>query len=100
MSYRNYENISKFFDYIKLLKEQIDATKVIITLDKQTILCFIMALWEVEHFQSLVQILKVMSDMTIKKARNKLLENERRQAEKNGNKALNATGLVYCNSNH
>lgn len=43
-----------------------------------------MALWEVEHFWSLVQIWGVMSDMTAEKVRDMLLEDERRKAEKKG----------------
>lgn len=41
-----------------------------------------------------------MSDMTIEKAQDMLLKNEYRQAEKNGNKASNATAFAYCNSNY
>ena len=56
--------------------------------------------WEVEHFRSLVQIWGVTFDMTAEKARDMLLEDESRQAEKNGNKASNATALAHCNSDH
>ena len=100
LSYRNYGNISEFLDHIKLLEEQIDATKVTMTPDKRTLLCLTMALWEVEHFRSLVQIWGVTSDMTAEKARDMLLEDERRQAEKNGDKASNATALAHRNSDH
>lgn len=56
LPYQNYGNISEFIDYIKLLEEQINATKVMMTPYKRIFLCLMMALWEVEHFQSLVQI--------------------------------------------
>ena len=38
-----------------------------------------------------------MSDMTIEKARDMLLENEYKQIEKNGNKTSNVTAFAYCN---
>lgn len=38
--------------------------------------------------------------MTVKKARDMLLEDERRQVEKNSNKASNVTALAHCNSDH
>ena len=57
-------NISEFFDHIKLLEEQINATKVTMAPDKQTLLCLTIALCDVKHFQSLVQIEGVTSDMT------------------------------------
>lgn len=44
LSHQNYGNISEFLNYIKLLEEQINATKVMITPDKQTLLCLTMAL--------------------------------------------------------
>ena len=47
-----------------------------------------------------MQIWGVTSDMTAEKARDMLLEDERRQAEKNGDKASNATALAHCNSDH
>ena len=100
LSHQNYRNISEFLDHIKLLEEQINTTKVMITPDKQTLLCLMMALQKVEHFQSLVQIWGVTSDMTAKKARDMLLEDERKQAKKNGNKASNVTALVHCNSDY
>lgn len=39
-----------------------------------------------------------MSDMTIKKAQNILLENKYKQVKKNGNKTSNITILIYYNS--
>ncbi|MCJ1346687.1 hypothetical protein MMC31_004905 [Peltigera leucophlebia] len=44
--------------------------------------------------------LGLTSDMTAEKARDMLLEDERRQAEKNGDKASNATALAHRNSDH
>lgn len=41
-----------------------------------------------------------MSDMTIEKAQDILLEDKCRQTEKNGNKTSNATAFIYCNSNY
>ena len=70
------------------------------TSDKQIFLYFTIALYNVKHFQSLVQIWEMISNMTIKKVQDMLLKNEYRQVEKNGNKALNATALAHRNFNN
>ncbi len=43
-AYKYLANIAEFLDHIKLLKEQIDKTKVTMTEDKRTLFCFTMAL--------------------------------------------------------
>ncbi len=73
---RNYKDVSEFPDHVKLLKKQIDATDVKMTLNKQTLLCLTMALWNKSHYRSLVQIWGVTKDMTAKKAQKMLLEDE------------------------
>lgn len=100
LDYRDFHNISEFLDHIKLLEEQIDATKVAMTDDKRTLLCLTMALWNENHFRSLVQIWGVTSDMTAEKAREMLLEDERREASNNGDQPIpsKSTALVHRNS--
>ena len=100
LSYQIFGNISEFFNHIKLLEEQINATKITMAPDKQALLCLTIALRDVKHFQSLVQIWGVTSDMTAEKTQDMLLEDERRQAKKNGNKASNATALAHRNFVH
>ena len=78
LNYRNYNNVSEFQDHVKSLEKQIDATEVKITADKQTLLCLTMAFWNKSHYQSLVQIWGVTKDMTAEKAREMLLDDERR----------------------
>lgn len=95
LHYRDFKNISEFLDRIKLLEEQIDATKVTMTEDKRTLLCLTMALWNEDHFRSLVQIWGVTSNMTAEKAREMLLEDERREAANHGEQASNARVLAH-----
>lgn len=54
--YKHFPNIMEFLNQIQFLEKQIDARKVTMTQDKQTILCLIMALLDVMHFCSLIQI--------------------------------------------
>lgn len=42
----------------------------------------------------------MIPDTTAEKAQDMLLEDKRKQAEKNSNKALNATALANCNSDN
>lgn len=44
LNYRNYKDVSEFLNNIKFLEEQIDATNVERTPNKQTLLCLTMAL--------------------------------------------------------
>lgn len=99
LSYGDVKNISEFLDHIKLLEEQTDATKVKMTDDKRTLLCLTMALWNETRFRSLVQIWGVTSDMTAEKAREMLLEDERREAANNGDQPSTTTVLAYRASN-
>ena len=78
LNYRNYKDVSEFLDHVKSLEEQIDATEVKMTPDKRTLLCLTMALWNESYYWSLVQIWGVTKDMTAEKAREMLLEDERR----------------------
>ena len=78
LNHCNYKDISEFLDYVKSLKEQINATEVKIIPDKKTLLCLTMAFWNKSHYQSLVQTWGVTKDIIADKAREMLLENERR----------------------
>lgn len=55
LNYRNYKNLSEFFDYIKSLEEQIDVTNIEMTLKKQTLLYSTMAFCNESQYQLLVQ---------------------------------------------
>ena len=92
LNYRNYKDVSEFLDHVKFLEEQIDATDVEMTPDKRTLLCLTMALWNESHYRSLVQIWGVTKDMTAEKAREMLLEDERRLKADSGASALVTRG--------
>ncbi len=68
LNYRNYKNVSEFFDHVKSLEKHIDATDVEVIPDKRTLLFLTMALWNKSHYRSLVQIGGVTKDMTAEKA--------------------------------
>ena len=76
VKYNNFESVSDYITHIKLLEERIAATNVILTTDKQTILCLSMSL--PDHLQYLTKIWAVTPDMTAMKAVNMLLEEERK----------------------
>ncbi len=78
LNHHNHKDVSEFFDHVKSLEEQIDAADIEMTPDKRTLLCLTMALWNKTHYRSLVQIWGVTMDMTAEKAREMLLEDERR----------------------
>ncbi len=75
---RNCKDVFGFLDHVKSLEEQIDATDVELITDKRTLLCLTMALWNKSHYRSVVQIWGMTKDMTAEKAREMLLEDERR----------------------
>ncbi|CAD6588630.1 MAG: hypothetical protein ASARMPREDX12_003396 [Alectoria sarmentosa] len=76
VKYTNFESVTDFITHIMLLEEPIAATNVILTTDKQTILCLSMSL--LDHLQYLTKICAVTPDMTAIKAVNMLLEEERK----------------------
>ncbi len=77
---KEFKSITEFLDHVKVLEERIDATKVKLDDDKRTLLCLIMALSEDQDYRSLVQLWSISgNDMTAVKAKDMLLEEERRQ---------------------
>ena len=80
LAYKNFANIPEFLDHIKLLEKQIDAAKVTMTENKQTLLCLTMAPFDLTHLRCIVQIWRITSNMTKEKARGLLLEEERRNS--------------------
>ena len=94
LAYHNFVNIMEFLDYIKLLKEQIDAIKVTIFEDKQIFFCLSIALLDVAYFRSLIQIWWVTSYMTAKKAREMLLKEQRRDSALMINNYLESTTAI------
>lgn len=78
LNYHNYKNVFELLDHIKFLEEQINATNVKMTFDKQTLLCLTIALWNKSHYRSLVQIWDVTKNMTAKMLREMLLESKQR----------------------
>ncbi len=79
LSINEFKTISEFLDHVKILEEQIDATKVKLNDDKRTLLCLIMALSEDQDYRSLVQLWSISADVTAVKAKEMLLEEERRR---------------------
>ena len=76
LNYHDYKDVSEFFDHVKHREEQISATNVVMTPNKQTLLCLTIALWNKPHYRSLVQIGGVTKDMTIEKAQEMLLKDK------------------------
>ncbi len=76
LSANTFKDIPEFLTRIKVLEEQIDATKVEMTGDKRTLLCLSMAL--PEEYRPLVQLWSMTPDMTAEKAKDMLLEEHRR----------------------
>lgn len=74
-----HETPSDFLTRIKLLEEQIDATKIELTADKRTLLALTMGLATDDRYRSLVQIWQSIPDMTAERARQMLLEEEQIQ---------------------
>ena len=70
------ETPSELLTRLKLLEEQIDATKIELTHDKRTLLALTMALATDDRYRSLVQIWQSLPDMTAERARQMLLEEE------------------------
>ena len=76
LEYDKFETVTEYLTHIKSLEERIAATNVILTPDKQTILCLSMSL--PDHLQYLIKIWTVTPDMTAAKATTMLLEEERK----------------------
>ena len=76
LKYDKFESVLEYLTHIKSLEERIQATNVILTPDKQIILCLSMSLSE--HLQYLIKIWAVTPEMTAAKATIMLLEEERK----------------------
>ena len=76
LEYVSFESVTAYLTHIKSLEERILATNVVLTPDKQTILCLSMSL--PEHLQYLTKIWAVTPEMTAAKATTMLLEEERK----------------------
>lgn len=76
----DFETISAYLTHIKQLEERIAATKVVLTPDKQTILCLAISL--TDDLQYLTKIWDLTPDMTADKARTMLLEEERKRGNR------------------
>ena len=76
LEYVKFKSVSEYLTYIKFLEERIQATNVILTPDKQTILCLSMSL--LEHLQYLTKIWAVTLNITAAKATTILLKEERK----------------------
>lgn len=79
LRYSDFKDVSEFLTRVKVLEEQIAATKVEMTDDKRTLLVLTMALWEESGYRSLLQIWSATPNMTAEKAREMLMEEERRE---------------------
>ena len=76
LKFDDYDYITSYLTKIKTLEERIRSTNVILDDDKQTLLCLGITL--PEHLQYFNKIWTVTPGMTADKARNMLLEEERR----------------------
>ena len=73
----DFSNMSEFLTHVKVLMEKIAATNVDFTADKQVLICLMMALEP--RYENLTQLWSMIPDLTSERARNMLLEEERRQ---------------------
>lgn len=94
LNYHNYQNASEFFDHVKSLKEQINATNVEITINKETLFYLIIEFWNEFYYQLLVQICDKTKDITEKKAWKILLKDKQNVKEN-----FEVSILVICNQN-
>lgn len=87
---------SELFARIKLLEEQIDATKLEFTTDKRTLLALTMGVQTDDRYGSLVDVWQAFSDMTAERARQMLLEEE--QIQKAYAEPAVGEHCGYCNT--
>ena len=78
--------MTDYLAHIKKLDEQIMATQIELTREKRIIIAIMMGL--PEEYQGLVQIWNCMTNLTVEQARIMILEEERRQLNKDGPKAM------------
>lgn len=97
LKFRDFGSISDYLTRIKTLEERILATNVVLTPDKQTIICLSMSL--PEDLQYLTKIWDVTPGMTADKARTMLLEEERKRAGKEEDIKVFAGAVVGGNGN-
>ena len=76
LKYHEYDSMTAYLTKIKTLEERIRDTNVVLDSDKQTLLCLGMTL--PENLQYLTKLWSMTPGMTADKARNMLLEEERR----------------------
>ena len=79
LRYEDFDFITSYLTQIKTLEERIRDIKVILDDNKQTLLCLGMTL--PEHLQYFIKLWAMTSDMTAERARNILLDEERRIKE-------------------
>lgn len=77
LRYDEFDSMTHYLTQIKTLEERIRGTNMILDNDKQTLLCFGMTL--PEEFQYFTKVWAMTPGMTADKARNMLLEEERRR---------------------
>ena len=77
LRYEDFDSMTHYLTQIKSLEERIRGTKVILDDDKKTLLCLGMTL--PERFQYFTKIWSMTPGITADKARNMLLEEERRE---------------------
>ena len=79
LSFDNVKNVTELLTQLNVLRDAIDATKVELTTNKQTLLALSLAL--PAHYNSLIQIWGAMPDITAEKAQEMLLEEEHQEKE-------------------
>ena len=77
LRYEDFDLMTYYLTQIKSLEERIRGIKVILDDDKKTLLCLGMTL--LERFQYFIKIWSMTPGITADKARNMLLEEERRE---------------------
>lgn len=93
LRYEDFDSMTHYLTHIKTLEERIRGTNMVLDDDKQTLLCLDITL--PEEFQYFTKIWAMTPGMTTNKARNMLLEEERRQKTLDiGTMGTGGVGLV------
>ncbi|CAD6586966.1 MAG: hypothetical protein ASARMPRED_002898 [Alectoria sarmentosa] len=94
LRYDDFDSMTSYLTQIKTLEERIRNTNVILDNDKQTLLCLGMTL--PESYQYFTKIWAMMPGMTADKARNMLLEEERRLAKDRTDTSTSLYGTAFA----
>ena len=56
LNFKNFKDMSKFLNHVKVLKKRIDVTNIEFTNDKRTLICLMMRLTQKSNYRLFIQI--------------------------------------------